>query len=425
MQRAIVLLVVLLLLISTTAQATVLKDYVNAQRALFQYDLEVELTLDNGVRVAFMRVFSGEWKQSYWIHRLRVLIPPQATGEAIAIYVAGSSSGTDELRLMSQLALQSGQVIAILYDTPLQPLFHGLTEDALVSYTFGKYLETEDLEWPSLFPMVRAVIATMDALEGFGKARFGQQPKRFLVSGGSKRGWTTWLAAAVDDRIVAIMPAVYDNLNLEAQMKHQLIAWGDYSYKIDDYTNRGIPQMLDSVKGRELARLVDPYAYREHITVPKLILVGTNDPYWPVDAANLYISDLHGPTYIHNVPNAGHSLNESPGLIATMATFIRGSLAREFEFPDIQWQVKEQNGRVTLAVETTQPAMIRFWMSTNTTRDFRKVQWQPVGSAQGVSSAEHVFNRRPKYYAAIYAEAIFQTEQGLFSICSPVHVIAP
>jgi PhoPQ-activated pathogenicity-related protein len=34
--------------------------------------------------------------------------------------------------------------------------------------------------------------------------------EKFVVSGGSKRGWTTWTAAAVDKRVVAIVPASID-----------------------------------------------------------------------------------------------------------------------------------------------------------------------------------------------------------------------
>ena len=39
-----------------------------------------------------------------------------------------------------------------------------------------------------------------------------------------------------------------------------------------------------------------------------VLLLGTNDPYWTVDAANVYVKDLKGLTYVHYEPNAGHGL---------------------------------------------------------------------------------------------------------------------
>ena len=36
----------------------------------------------------------------------------------------------------------------------------------------------------------------------------------FVAAGGSKRGWATWGSAAVDKRIVAIVPIVIDMLNV-------------------------------------------------------------------------------------------------------------------------------------------------------------------------------------------------------------------
>ena len=60
-----------------------------------------------------------------------------------------------------------------------------------------------------------------------GEARVGRTHiERFVVSGVSKRGWTTWLAAAVDERVVGIAPIVFDVLNMEASIRHHFAAYG-------------------------------------------------------------------------------------------------------------------------------------------------------------------------------------------------------
>src|SRR5579883_2168441 len=42
----------------------------------------------------------------------------------------------------------------------------------------------------------------------------------FVVAGGSKRGWTTWLVGTVDPRVIAIVPLVIDALNSEKITQH-------------------------------------------------------------------------------------------------------------------------------------------------------------------------------------------------------------
>ena len=63
-----------------------------------------------------------------------------------------------------------------------------------------------------LLPMAKSAVRAMDAVQAVAKEG-ASDVERFMVPGASKRGWTTWLTGAVDDRVAAIAPMVIDTLN--------------------------------------------------------------------------------------------------------------------------------------------------------------------------------------------------------------------
>jgi len=69
----------------------------------------------------------------------------------------------------------------------------------------------------------------MDALQAFAKQEWEIEVTHFVVSGASKRGWTTWLTAAADRAVKALAPCVIDTLNMSVQLPYQLKSWGKYS----------------------------------------------------------------------------------------------------------------------------------------------------------------------------------------------------
>ncbi len=150
--------------------------------------------------------------------------------------------------MLARVAQATGSVVAELGMIPNQPLvFHGdgvsRSEDDLVAYTWDQYLKTGDELWPARLPMVKAVVRAMDTIQAvFEQKGEGLRINESGSGGRTKRGWTTWMTAAVDPRVVAIVPIVIDVLNVEVSMEHHYAAYGFWAPAVGDYVHHHIPQ---------------------------------------------------------------------------------------------------------------------------------------------------------------------------------------
>jgi len=310
--------------------------------------------------------------------------------------------------LFARLAETLQSPVGVLRQVPFQPLWDR-REDALIAYTFDRYLATGEADWPLLLPMVKSAVRGMDAIQTVARERWQIPIDNFTVCGASKRGWTSWLTAAVDTRIAAVAPMVIDVLNMQAQMDHQKATWGTLSEEIRDYADLDIPARLRSdPRGAELLSIVDPYGFRSRLTQPKLILLATNDHYWPLDSLGLYWSGLPEPKRVLYFPNQGHSVTDFDTLIGTISAVHRYS-ARHEPLPSVSWKFTERSRELVLDAQSDRKALrVRQWSAHSPTRDFRPAVWtaQPCRRSHGHYLCAVLKNADG--YAASYAEFTFK-----------------
>lgn len=364
--------------LAESQEATVLEQYVHADDE--HYDVEVTDQRALGPSTVYtVRLTSQRWRDRDWTHWLSIVVPDELRHDTQAILViAGgrNNSGPPDLdrseaQLVANFAASLGAPAAVVQQIPNQPLFENRREDDLIAYTFARFLATDDERWPALLPMVKGAVRAMDGVRDVLREQRDLEIEQFIVTGGSKRGWTTYLTAAIDERVKAMAPLVFDILDMEAQIEHQRRSFGDVSRMIREYANHGVIERIHTPGGRALQRIVDPFQYRDRLVMPKLIMLGANDPYWTVDASNLYVDELPGPTYLQHIPNAGHSLNAQA--ISTAVAFLHAALDDE-PLPELRWQ-RENNGG--LEVEWDEPAtQVRLYEARAPTRDFREATWR-------------------------------------------------
>ena len=327
-----------------------------------------------------LELISQNWRGHFWSHDLLIVRPTTSCQADIAmLFITDDSfnaSDEKEADPFNEVAQRAGAIVAILSKVPNQPLYDGRKEDALIAFTFDQYLKTRDPTWPLLFPMVKSAVRAMDTLQTFVQQEFNQTIERFVVSGASKRGWTSWLTAAVDNRVVGIAPMVIDMLNMKAQLDWAEKMYGQQSDEIRDYTDLKLHQKLDDPPMQTLRGWVDPYSYRRSYTMPKLLLLGTNDPYWVVDSLRHYWNDLPEPKLVFQTPNSGHDLGGGHDAWQTLAAWFQMIVDRR-PLPKVDWQLRDgTNGAAGLMVRVNQPvSKIRLWTAHSTDRDFRDEKW--------------------------------------------------
>lgn len=369
-----------------------------------------------------VELISGTEYGRPWRHDLLIQSParPVATKGAI-LYVTGDGPAPGDELDLAFLSAASGLTIAMLFDVPVQPLDLGagpMREDDLIAETFTRHLADNGRTVPLLFPMTRAALRAMDATQALTGA------DRFVVTGASKRGWTTWLAGVSGDpRIRGVAPMVYDNLNLPEQMRRQREAWGGYSEMIEDYTRRGLQAKLETPAGARLSRSVDPYAYLDRLRAPVLVVNGTNDRYWTVDSFSAYGPRIPTPTWNLEVPNNEHGLTDRARLVGTIGAFARRALAGGVERP--RWTLARTPGGLSFAVAGLRPNGVGVWTARSATRDFRSARWTRSATTTGSKGEEKVSADAARPFLAAFIEATMRGPNGPFVLTSPVTVFPP
>jgi PhoPQ-activated pathogenicity-related protein len=274
-----------------------------------------------------------------------------------------------------QIAEATNTIVAELRMIPNQPLtFHNdgkpRKEDDLIGYCWKQYLKTGDATWLPRLPMVKSVVRAMDCLQELLASPEGgnQKVEKFVVAGGSKRGWTTWMTGAADRRVEAIIPIVIDCVNVAPSMRHHAAVYGFWAKAVGNYYEHGIMAATDDPRLAQLYAVVDPYFHREKLTMPKYIVNASGDQFFCPDSSQFYFDQLKGEKLLRYVPNADHSLRGSDA-VQSIAAYYQMILDNKPR-PQPTWTF-ESDGSIRLRSDQPSTKVV-LWQATNPkARDFR------------------------------------------------------
>lgn len=419
------------------AQPTDLDSYVREVDPNFSFEqvgqpFNLSLGLINAGTAYNLYMKSGSWRTSTdinqtnfdgitWKHNVTIVNPTNRVHDTAILLVSGGSrndappTAADLFSVSApEIGAATGAPLVIVDDVPAQPIaFVGDTqaqrvEDEIIAYSYDRFLDDFDAgrplypaaddPWPVVHVMARAAVRAMDASQSF-MVSLGDPIDDFIVTGASKRGWTTWLTGITDCRVKAIAPIVFDVLNTdESMIAHQRSlatqtfgVTGGFSDAVVDYTNFDIFGRLADVANDPAAlallEQVDPFEYRERVIMPKLLLNATGDEFFLSDSAQFYIDDLSGETSLSYIPNVGHGLGangfeitDTNSAIFVLTSWILGVL-QDVQRPAVNWAFPNDN---TIVIDLDDPSNgtpeVRLWSINNPLhRDFRKPITDGIG----------------------------------------------
>lgn len=366
------------------SELTALDEYMAKPDANYNYRL-VSKSSGGGQTTYILDMTSQAWlttnevDRPLWQHWMMVIKPDVVTSSKALLMISGGGNGgkppTSADGNLAQIAVATKSVIVELKLVPNQPLVfagetEGRKEDSLITYTWDKFLRTGDKKWPARLPMTKSAVRAMDTVTSFcatnddGKLKVDQ----FVVAGASKRGWTTWMTAAVDKRVVGIVPIVIDVLNIEPSMTHHYNAYGFWAPSVQDYTDFKIMEWTGTPEYHALMKIEEPYEYRSRFTMPKFIMNAAGDQFFLPDSSQFYFDDLPGVKYLRYVPNADHSLKGSDAYLTLAACY--NAVVNDVPLPQLSWTL-EKDGSIR-ATTKDKISSATLWQATNPdARDFR------------------------------------------------------
>lgn len=322
-----------------------------------------------------------EVSKTKWTHNLRIIIPKEIKTQTALLYINGGADQEDIRPLSSGLIQTAIDAKAIVIDLDMVPNQRlkfsdeydsrykeiGRKEDAIIAYTWKKFFETQDSEWPLRLPMTKSVVRAMDCSQEFCNFIGIKKPSGFVVSGMSKRGWTAWTTAAVDSRVVGLIPIVIDLCNVKESFVHHYNSYGQFSPALNDYLDIDILSYRQDPSLDKLLSIIDPFQFKETYTMPKYIINSTGDQFFLPDSSLFYFDSLPGQKYLRYVPNADHSLSGTNFHDSLRLFFTH--IAYGNSLPQIYWKNLNNSLRVSSSMK---PARAVLWVATNAqARDFR------------------------------------------------------
>lgn len=372
----------------------------------------------------------GQVQPAQWQHNVNIYIPNNVIKSHHALIVANNSSRPSSgvanaaqsheisQAMLVSIARATKTIVISVTDIPNQPLVYDgdsrpQSEDYSVAHSWSLFMNNPALRSQASIhiPMAAAVSQAIRMAKDELKE---QGITRFIVTGASKRGWSSWLTFISDPDVDAVVPFVIDLLDTRDALTHMYRSYGgNWPIAFYPYYKQGIDQTINTPGFQALMKIEDPMQYLAagqltQLNKAKYIINASGDDFYAADNARFYYDALPGEKSLRVVPNTGHN-----GILKyverTLITFVNRFLKNK-PLPQLTVKLKENALSVTFSEK---PVTVKRWTANNPeARDFRyscDIQYQATtvelpnhGSVNLALNAEH------SGWQATFVEATFK-----------------
>jgi PhoPQ-activated pathogenicity-related protein len=428
----------------STKSYSSMEDYISSTKNEFSYEIE-DIIYEEEWTGFHIKMISGEWLDSKkventdWWHYLDIVIPKEIKTDTGIMFIDSGAEDETYFRLDSTsigYALKAKSIIVNIHNIPFQPINfldseqESFYEDDLIAFAWNQFLEKgakqKDIEWLPRLPMTRAVVRAMDLAQEIAFQN-SVSLNDFVVSGASKRGWAAWTTAAVDSRVIGVVPMVIDMLNLVPSFENHFRSYGEFSPAVQSYINYDIQDWMDTEEFKTLLSYVEPFSFKENFTMPKYIINAGSDEFFSTDSWRFYYDKLPGDKLLRYVPNTNHSLNGRYLNDDLLSYFYR--IINDIDMPTLKWDLSDNNLNVAIDYEGNYNVSI--WSAKNQNgRDFRLWQegelWQKINIQKSSDNNYQVeINNKSTGYEAIMMEFEIDPESDYPFIISTGPFVIP
>lgn len=354
-------------------------------------------SIRSGIKILSYDLTSQSWSPNdavtpaYWSHQVNIFIPEKVTSKQALLVINNGSRGTPpnpdkaptdfSAETLQAIAQKTHSIIVAINNVPNQPLLYQgdsqeKSEDASVAYSWAQFLDApqKNAFMPLQIPMMAAVTKAMDLAEQELKP---WDIHRFIVTGISKRGWTSWHTAIVDSRVDAIVPFVFDALDFSKFMARTYQTYGhNWPIALAPYYQAGIPTKQGTPDFESLIDITDPFRYlssdhAKRLSIPKYIVNTSGDDFFAPDSARFYIDQLPGATSLRVIPNSDH-FGVRPYTQEVLVNFIN-RFQNNKPLPTLSSRLIQDAHQSFLTIRfSEQPVSLTQWTAMNPlARDFR------------------------------------------------------